>query len=113
MIFDSTFFIISVLILVIGFLYWCINLYQSKQLQINNIMFLAKIRDEGLTLQNHNITNNLPEDGCRACGEVHMEPYDHSVCVTHGHCLQPIQCTLHKDCPTNRNGPNPLSWSKL
>ena len=33
--------------------------------------------------------------------ELHRTFANHSGCEAHGHCLNPIQCTLFKFCPTN------------
>ena len=34
--------------------------------------------------------------------ELHRKFAGHSGCEAHGHCLNPIQCTLFKSCPTNK-----------
>ncbi len=36
----------------------------------------------------------------------------HLLCVDHGHCLNPIECPLFKNCPAHINGKNMcLAWS--
>ena len=37
--------------------------------------------------------------------------FGHSSCKRHGHCLNPVQCTLFKSCPMHQNGANMfLAW---
>jgi hypothetical protein len=45
--------------------------------------------------------------------KVHTEEeYTHINCLHHGHCLNPIECPLFKNCPAHVNGKNMfLAWS--
>jgi hypothetical protein len=75
--------------------------------------YLKTMFEELRTLQYEKEIKELPEGACPYHKKVHTEQFNHDSCITHGHCWQPIQCTQHKDCPTNANGINPLSWSSL
>ena len=42
--------------------------------------------------------------------ELHRLFAGHSGCEAHGHCLNPIECTLFKTCPSHKKNTG-LSWS--
>ena len=60
------------------------------------------------------IISEIESIPCAYHGIQHIENYDHSVCIIHGHCLNPMQCNQFKDCPMHINGKNmSLAWSSL
>ncbi len=46
------------------------------------------------TINGSTNTNNDSKCSCN------YKRYDHTGCISHGHCLHPIQCIVYEDCPS-------------